>query len=270
MQTLLYYGAKLFWFLMRPEQLCLVLLLLSWWLIRRGNSWGRHLLMTVILFFTVMAFWPVGDYLIGPLENRFPKPASLPSEIAGIIVLGGGEEAELSAVHQSDEFNWAAERYMVVPALLQHYPQARVLISGASGNPLRQHIAGAVVGERWLRSIGVTAPLVIENNARNTAENATRLAPWKDKAREEGSNNAPFLLITSAYHMPRAMGVFRQQGWNVVAYPVDYRAFPLGEQHINTNMSANLYELSVGLREWVGLAGYHLTGRIPSWFPAPK
>ncbi|WP_110189459.1 YdcF family protein [Pokkaliibacter plantistimulans] len=262
MESLLYYAAKLFWFLMRPEQLCLVLLFFAWWLIRAGRRLGQHLLAGVILFFALLSVWPVGDYLLQPLEDRFQR-APLTTDIAGIIVLGGGEEAELSKARGTEEFNWAAERYMALLPLLQSYPQAKVLVSGASGNPLAQHISGAIVAERWLRDAGVKADIVFEHKARNTWENASNLQPWHYQ------DPRPWLLVTSAFHMPRAVGVFRKRGWNVVAYPVDYRSFPPGQSHINTNLSENLFTLSVGLREWVGLLAYHLTGRTSSWLPAP-
>jgi uncharacterized SAM-binding protein YcdF (DUF218 family) len=78
-----------------------------------------------------------------------------------------------------------------------------------------------------------------------------------------------WLLVTSASHMPRAVGVFRQIGWPVIAYPVDYRT--AGGASIGTlpNVSRRWLEFDDAIRAWIGLIAYWLAGRIASPFPGP-
>ncbi|MFB9885947.1 YdcF family protein [Balneatrix alpica] len=266
MDDLWFYLSKAFWFVSRPEHAGLLILLLGWWLLPRMARLGRWLVGLVVFTALPFSVWPLADYLLIPLEQRFPTlgvQQPWPEQVAGIIVLGGGEEAEMSAARGTVEFNWAAERYTSMLALMQRYPKVPILVSGASGNPLAEKISGARVVQQWLQESGITHPVFFEHQARNTWENASRLQSW----REQYPGN--WLLVTSAYHMPRAMGVFRQQGWQVLAMPVDYRAYPAGQQRINANLAENLFLLSVALREWVGLTAYYWGGRSSAWLPAP-
>ena len=79
-----------------------------------------------------------------------------------------------------------------------------------------------------------------------------------------------WLLVTSAWHMPRAVGVFRQAGFPVTAYPVDFRTG--GRANVLrpfATLSEGLRRLDVAAKEWAGLVGYRLTGRTGELFPRP-
>ena len=79
-----------------------------------------------------------------------------------------------------------------------------------------------------------------------------------------------WILVTSAFHMPRAIGAFRHTGWNVVPYPVDYRRGARSEDTSGRNLGHGLQTLNVALREWLGLALYYADGRIDRLLPAPR
>jgi uncharacterized SAM-binding protein YcdF (DUF218 family) len=78
------------------------------------------------------------------------------------------------------------------------------------------------------------------------------------------------LLVTSAYHMPRAIGTFRRVGFAVEAYPVDYRTRGIEDlARPFPNLGEGLRRGDIAMREWVGLLMYRLAGRTNALFPAP-
>jgi len=227
---------------------------------------ARALLSTSVLLLLACGLLPLGNLLIAPLEERFPPwdaPSGAPD---GIVVLGGAIDPELVAARRASELNEAAERVTVVAELARTYPSARILYSGGNGNLLARggseaHIAGAL-----LETLGVPPKRVIlEDQSRTTAENAAfsaRLAIPKPGER--------WLLVTSAFHMPRSIGAFRKAGFAVEAYPVDYRTAGAADLWIPFgSVATGLGRTDTAAREWVGLMVYWLTGRSSELFPAP-
>ena len=129
------------------------------------------------------------------------------------------------------------------------------------GQELKEsHYVGPV-----LERLGLEAGRVIyEERSRNTAENAKFS---RDIARPQPGET--WLLITSAFHMPRAVGCFRRAGWNVVPYPVDYMTDGDYQTAPPGSFSAGLGSLDGALHEWMGLALYRLSGKTDALFPAP-
>ena len=264
MDNLFFLVSKTLWLAVQPDHLLVLLLLMAAcgvWLRRR---WAGRLLGVLVSGMLVLMLVPVGNLLLEPLESRF-RQVPPPDAVAGILVLGGGEEADLSARWGQSQFNAAAERLMVLPELMQRYPDARVLFSGGSASVLNAQYRGADVARDWLKTLPPplsTKTLVYERDARNTWENALFSARLLG-----GVPDQPWLLVTSAFHMPRAVGIYRQLGWQVVPYPVDY--YSTGDA-FRPQFALNLRDLVVGVREWTGLLMYHLTGRTAALFPAPE
>lgn len=262
MENALFLISKTLWLALQPDNL-LVLLLLAGvaglWLGRRS---ARLLLTLTAIPAAVLLVLPLGDLLLQPLETRFPR-TPLPERVAGILVLGGSEDAELSDRWAQPQFNMAAERLMLLPALMQRYPEARVVVTGGSASVLHPEYRGADVAQAWLQSLPLkTDSIIFERNARNTWENA------RESALSLGGVPAePWLLVTSAFHMPRSVGIFRQRGWQVIPYPVDY--YGTGGRY-RPQFAVNLRDLVTGVREWTGLLIYHLLGRTDALFPAPE
>ena len=117
-----------------------------------------------------------------------------------------------------------------------------------------------------LIGLGVDAARIgIETRSRNTNENARFSAAILDPKPGE-----VWLVVTSAYHMPRSMGLFRKAGFDARAYPVDYRTY--FDDRDYRPIPFHLTELDLtdlALHEWVGLTAYYLTGKIGDWFPGP-
>ncbi|WP_052657641.1 YdcF family protein [Thalassospira sp. HJ] len=221
---------------------------------------GASLLITVI---------PVGNILSRPLEIRFKKPELSQIEFAGIVTLAGSLDPDSYLERGEMNVLSSADRIFAMLRFASLYPDKPVLFTGGDGNLTEREFSEAVVLENWLDDSGLKTPnMYFEAHSRNTHENATKslemvYRDWPELSRK------PWVLITSAQHMPRAAGAFRQAGWNVIPYPVD--RFTSDELHLaSLNVSEAIYNLGRALREWVGLTAYYWTGRTDAWFPGPQ
>jgi len=153
---------------------------------------------------------------------------------------------------------------MAVPELARRFPGLPIIYTCGSGWLLEPDIKGADYTKLYFDAMGLAGRVLYERESRNTFENATLSAPLAgDKLA------GTWLLVTSAFHMPRSVGVFRQQGWTVLPYPVDYRGQPL-EWDLYFNLSGNLEDLTMAAREWVGLLAYWLSGKTAHLLPAER
>ena len=234
------------------------------------RTWlGASLVTLAALPLTLLAFLPLGAWLMVPLENRFPPPEELPEGVDGVIVLGGAPMVEVTAARDQPTLSNEAERLTALVELGRVYPGARLVFTGGSGRlgggaPATE---AAVVREFYRRQGFDLGRLVFEDRARNTVENARLMRALLDPKPGER-----WLLVTSAYHMPRSVGVFRRAGWPpVIAYPVDYRT--TGRLTLDADpgsgVGSRLNDLDFALREWIGLVAYRLLGRTDALLPAP-
>jgi uncharacterized SAM-binding protein YcdF (DUF218 family) len=227
---------------------------------------GRGLVAASIILFAGFGLLPLGKLLIEPLEDRFPPWDAARGAPDGIVVLGGAIDPEPAAVRGAPDLNEAAERITVVAELARKFPSTRILYSGGSGRLFEGEAEAQFAGVLF-ETFGVPkSRLILEDRSRNTAENAIfslRLAMPKPGER--------WLLVTSAYHMPRSMGAFRKAGFPVEAYPVDYRTRGVADLLIPfDDVSSGLRRTDTAAREWIGLLAYWLTGRSPELFPGPQ
>ncbi|WP_207063660.1 YdcF family protein [Motiliproteus sp. SC1-56] len=266
MDTLFFFLSKLFWSLARPDHLLLLCLTLGLWRSRAPlgggvQRRGRGLLVGGVAVLWLLAVMPLGQLLLYPLETRFSKPL-LDEPPAGVIVLGGAERAAASQRWGSLQVNQHGERILALLALKEAYPQLPFIYTSGSGDPREPGARGADAVERYLDKIRRTEGVTFERESRNTYENARFSRPLAD-------TQGHWLLVTSAFHMPRAVGSFRQQGWQVIPYPVGYLSTPLNELSWHFDLSGNLEDLLSGLHEWLGLFAYRLSGKTPTLFPKP-
>lgn len=260
-----YVMSKLFWFVASPDHFLILFTGIAALLISRGSKWGMRFLMTSIVLSLTILFLPVADILLRPLEKRFPAPTNSLENIRGVIVLGGAERGDLGLTWQVAQFNNAAERMMAIPALARAYPQADIVFTGGSGSLLHPEVVASSAMAAWFKAQGVEGRVLWEKESRNTFENATlteKLLGGVPKGR--------WLLVTSAFHMPRSIGIFRLRGWDVVAYPVDYYSKTADALRIEPKYWQHVRDLSIALKEWIGLIVYHYTGKTAALFPAPN
>jgi uncharacterized SAM-binding protein YcdF (DUF218 family) len=230
---------------------------------RQLASW---LLVTSVVFIAIAGWSPLGNVLILPLEQRFAPFDPSRGAPDGIVVLGGAIAPAVSAARGVVALNEAAERLTVTAELAHRYPKARIVFSGGSNAILSDAIPEAPFAVEELEALGVArSRITAEEQSRNTIENAvfSRLVA-QPKPGER------WLLVTSAYHMPRAVAAFRAAGFPVEAYPVDWRTRgPIDALVPFDSLSDGLARTDAAVHEWVGLLVYRLSGRTKELFPAP-
>ena len=244
--------------------LCLMLVLGCVWMIfsRRRRGFSLILASTGAL----VAIWllPISSSLVMPLEDRFPPPV-LPDHVDGIVVLGGSVIPTISKARGRPAIREGADRLFAAITLARKYPGARVVLAGGIVVPWPGAIPESWVMRDVLSAAGVAeARIEVETQSRNTYENA--LYTYKLAHPSPGE---VWVLITSGNHMPRAVGCFRQVGFTVVPYPVDY--LTTGKMAFNNaaELSKELRRLDIAVHEWVGLVGYRLLGWTNELFPGP-
>jgi uncharacterized SAM-binding protein YcdF (DUF218 family) len=274
--------AKVLWFLLQPSSLMIgaviaggALAATRWCRLGRGLLWGGGVALLIC------GLTPLGDVLVRPLEDRFPRADIGGSEtgepgtaaerpvkrpVIGIIVLGGSEDGHAADAPQLAALNEAAERYTEAVALARRLPQARLVFSGGSGALVVAGPQEAEVAGRLFEALGVPRHrMTLEAKSRDTFENAQFTARIVNPKPGER-----WLLVTSAWHMPRAMGCFRRAGFAVEAWPVDYRTpRRLDPLRFHNSIPEGLKRIDVVMREYVGLVAYHAAGRTDALWPAP-
>ena len=259
-----------------PEAVGFIVSKLAWLVLRPGNFLGivllagvllgwHRLVRATVLLAAVVILLPVGLWLRAPLEDRFARPDRLPETAAGIIVLGGPQQPHVTAARGVIALDHAGERLIEGLALAERYPEARLVFSGDSGRIGGRGGSEQLVNEVFVALMGIDPTRVVyEDRSRNTWENARFTRELVDPRPDE-----TWLLVTSASHMPRAMGIFRQTGFPVTPWPVDYRTTGAFTWPPGFELSERLLELDQATREYLGLLYYHLLGRTDALFPAP-
>jgi uncharacterized SAM-binding protein YcdF (DUF218 family) len=257
MESSFFYISKLAWLLIAPESVLLLWTGLGLLCLYRGwLGLARRLLASLTLVSLLIGLFPVGEWLLYPLESRYAANPQL-DRVDGFIVLGGAEDAHLASVWQQVAIGAAGERLLALLGLMQRYPQATVVFTGGSGSIIAQHYKSADMVHAMLQQHGVVSERVIfEVQSRNTHENALF-----SKTLLQPANDATWLLVTSAWHMPRAMAVFCQADWAMVPYPVDFRSLKGYLIRLDWNFAKHLDNLNLAVREWIGWLVYGWSGR---------
>jgi uncharacterized SAM-binding protein YcdF (DUF218 family) len=233
----------------------------------RFASAGRKIVAASILLLAVCAFSPLGNLLLYPLENRFRPWDAARGAPDGIVVLGGPIDADLSVVHNTPVIRSAADRIVAAAALARRYPNARIIFSGGSADLFAQDAREADYAGQIFEGLGIPKDrLMMERSSRNTYENAAF-----SKAIASPKEGERWLLVTSAYHMPRAVGLFRKAGFAVEPYPVDWRVGNdvAGILSFSNVAVDGLGRTDLALHEWMGLVAYRVVGRTAALFPGP-
>ena len=235
-------------------------------LVSRFAALGRKLLVVSVVLLAICGFSPLGNILLYPLEQRFPPWDATRGAPDGIIVLGGAVEADLSVAHGVPVTKSAADRMIAGAALARRYPDARIVFTGGSANLISNDAKEADYASQIFASLGISkARMIMERLSRNTQENAeftkSLVGP---KAGER------WLLVTSAFHMPRSVGLFRKAGFAVEPYPVDWQVGGAADLlAFSPRATEGLTHTETAVREWMGLVAYRATGKIDELLPGP-
>ena len=257
--------SKLFWYAATPGNFFVLVALVGMVCLaftRRRRGFGLVLIgVGGLVAVTVL---PVASWAIAPLENRFPQP-KLPERIEGIIVLGGGVNPTIAETRHKISVADASERLFSASTLAQRYPQARIIVSGGDSSIVPNGLTEATAMRDVLVSQGIdSARIELESTSRNTYENALN-----SKQMAQPKAGETWLLITSGWHMPRAVGCFRSVGWTVMPYPVDYSTSGTPETVTTFIMATEFRILNLAAKEWIGLVVYRLLGRTNQFVPGP-
>ena len=256
--------SKILWFLVHPMNLFFIsifgialFLAFRWYRAARFVSYG--LLLACVL----MATLPFGMVIQG-LEDRFPGKPTLPDRIHGIIVLGGIINAQITDARSIPAMSGGVARISELKVLLEHSPNAKIVFTGGSGDPLNQQFKEAHAAPQVFKRFEIDpARVLFEDRSRNTYENA--IFTYQMVRPQEQEN---WVLVTSAFHMPRSVGTFRQAGWQIIPYPVDYKTTGLEQFRLSFDFKGGVASFAAALHECLGLLFYWLTNRSDTLFPS--
>lgn len=226
--------------------------------------WRRWIVALAVALLASCMLLPISTWAGRPLENRFPQ-AEPPAHVDGIILLGGAIDDLTSQDHQVATLNAAANRITTFVSLARKYPDAKLVLTGGSGDLQQGDATETPWALKEFAALGLDVGRVMsEATSRTTWENAIEVNRLvRPKPTET------WVLLTSAIHMPRAVGVFRAAGWKVLPWPVGYRT----RNHLDTwvpGLSNAFPILDLAAHEWTGLLAYWLQGHSSALFPAPE
>lgn len=259
--------SKVVGFFLAPSNLIVVICVcgvaLSMTRFRRG---GFAVTLFGVGLLALIGWSPLANWLLLPLTERFPawQGTSTPD---GIIVLGGAINPELSAARNALEIDSSGERLIAMLQLAKRYPAARIVFSGGSGALLADAVAEAPLAGKLIEEFGLSGDrVVLESRSRTTEENAINTRELVTPRPGER-----WLLVTSAWHMPRSVGLYRKAGFDVEAYPVDFRVFGWRDARKPfRQVGYGIERADVAMHEWVGLLASWLNGRSDDLFPKPR
>lgn len=263
--SLFFWLSKLIWMVIRPDFLLVAFAVIGMLLWFSGAvKEAKWMLTCVVLVMVIITIFPLGTILLAPLEHRFPTNPGLPDKVDGIIMLGGAENNLLTQMWHQPEINSSADRYIGFARLVKAHPDAVHLFTGGSGSPMHQEWKGANTARKIFMDMGMdTSGMVFEDKSRNTYENGLF-----SKTRVHPKPGQTWVLVTTAAHIPRSVGVFNRLDWPVIPYPVDHYTRPDRKIKLGLNFSGNLGRLVMAATEWTGLAAYYITGKTNTLLPS--
>ena len=264
--------SKIFWIVATPGNFLLLWLtcgaLLTVFASTSRQKQGRIMVGSAVLVGLAIMLIPFGHWGLALLEERIPQPKTFPADVSGIIVLGGSESEHVAAARGTLFTNFATmNRLLIFKQLADRYPQATLLYSGGTSRP---GTAGAMRQADIARSalevmLGTQRPVLYERESRTTFENAVNSSQIVGDKRHQ-----QWILVTSAWHMPRALSTFRQQGWKIIPMPVDYMTEGVFKPLWSIDLMKNITALTILLREICGMVGYYAGGKTDDLIPEVK
>lgn len=258
----MFYLSKIVWAFLQPSTLIAIVLVAGFLLAARGKRAGLPVLFCGIALYLIAGFSPLANWLLIPLENRAEIGMAEPVDgAAGIIVLGGATSGARESGDRRVILNDAADRMIEAVRLAQQHPNLPIIFSGGNGDFFANsgEEPEAELARRFFESFKITPPrLRLEDRSRNTLENAVFTAGLVQPQRDQR-----WVLVTSAFHMPRARALFEAQGFRIIPRPGDFRASgPQDYWQIFAKPSDGLRRLDMASKEWVGLWISWLRGDI--------
>lgn len=198
----------------------------------------------------LLTCFPVGEWLLYPLETKFKTNPDLPKQIDGVIVLSGGEEAVLARIWNQIEFDRAVERDIYFLKLMREYPNATFVFSGGGGAESKKYSRTLLL--QFAKIFGLD-----ENKIQFELESTTTMESVKNlHGLIKPKSTQMWVVITSAWHMPRAKLLFDHYGWEIIPFPVDHLSHKHELYRFEINFSDHLELFKIAVKEWIGIIVY--------------
>lgn len=221
----------------------------------RFRRFGTALMLVAAAMAFVFCVLPTGLLAVAGLEKRFTE-GPLPPHADGIVVLGGVFNPGLSERRGEPAINEEAERLVTLVRLMRRYPDAKVVYCGGAESDLAR---------QTLEAIGVdTGRIQFESKSSSTRQDAAFA-----RALARPTLDQVWLLVTSAYHMPRSVGVFRALGWKIEPIPAGYRTSGNMKPDLSLHILHRLMLSETAIREWSALLFYRMKGWTTELYPGP-
>jgi len=220
--------------------------------------WAERVLGALLLLMMLVALFPIGEWMLYPLESRYLHNQKL-ENVDGIIVLAGSEDPVQTKIWDQVSVGpvAATERNLEFMVLAREHPYAKLVFTGGVGSMQQQDFKAADVAKRMFKEQEIdVSKIIFERKSRNTWENALLS---KELVKPQVDEN--WVLITTGWHMPRSMGVFCKVGWSVTPYPVDFSTQPDNLFRVSWGFADNLSVLATAVKEWIGIVAYKVMER---------
>ena len=253
-----FYLSKILWLIVNPFNIFILITLFTMFLYFI-NSRRLSLIIYLInfIFIALISFLPIGSYLTYIIEKEFHTNTKIPERVDGILILGGATNPLLFKEFDQISLNGSAERLVESVMIIRKFEKAKVIFSGGSGIVNRSDLGHSQVAKLFYKKMGVDInKIFFEDKSRNTHENIIY-----SKKIAKPKKNENWLLITSAFHMKRALLIAEKNNWKFIPYAVDFKNIKEFKLTPNLNLLSNLNSFQSGLHEWLGLVSYYLMGR---------
>ena len=258
-----FYLSKILWLIVNPFNIFILITLFTMFLYFI-NSRRLSLIIYLInfIFIALISFLPIGSYLTYIIEKEFHTNTKIPERVDGILILGGATNPLLFKEFDQISLNGSAERLVESVMIIRKFEKAKVIFSGGSGIVNRSDLGHSQVAKLFYKKMGVDInKIFFEDKSRNTHENIIY-----SKKIAKPKKNENWLLITSAFHMKRALLIAEKNNWKFIPYAVDFKNIKEFKLTPNLNLLSNLNSFQSGLHEWLGLVSYYLMGRTEKFF----
>ena len=253
-----FYLSKILWLIVNPFNIFILITLFTMFLYFI-NSRRLSLIIYLInfIFIALISFLPIGSYLTYIIEKEFHTNTKIPERVDGILILGGATNPLLFKEFDQISLNGSAERLVESVMIIRKFEKAKVIFSGGSGIVNRSDLGHSQVAKLFYKKMGVDInKIFFEDKSRNTHENIIY-----SKKIAKPKKNENWLLITSAFHMKRALLIAEKNNWKFIPYAVDFKNIKEFKLTPNLNLLSNINSFQSGLHEWLGLVSYYLMGR---------
>ncbi len=257
MNDLFFLFSKILTILLFPLPLVIIFSFL-WILFGKGKYYKLFSILPIVVLWILSSF-PVSQWLVRSLEKEYvPVPMEGLDSSDVIVVLGGA--VNILGIHRDRvELGSSAERMTDSILLYRQKKAPKILFTGGSGILFQQDFSEAYFANKFFKDFEIpTEDLILENKSKNTFENALYTKEILDIL---GKNR--IILVTSAFHMKRSLGVFSKMGFDVQPFPTDYKSM-LDDVNWDTIIPSTmaLDASTIAIKEWIGILVYKIKGYI--------